>query len=156
MLLGCPSIKTRVGEDAEEADTVRGTNGVVKGIAVKGRMITENSLRPHERRDVGTLPGLAVCLLLGRWGPGPLSLLPPKKYHTALSRQFRYTGARAKHELGDDKSTNRETHGGMHADALMGIKALATAAPTRHPWVPCKASNTEAETLLSLPPPVCS
>jgi hypothetical protein len=49
--------KTARGVKAEEADTVRGRNGVAKGIAVQGRMITENSLRPHERQHVGTLPG---------------------------------------------------------------------------------------------------
>jgi hypothetical protein len=56
---GWESTKTAEGEGAEEKDTVRGTNGVVKGIAVKGRMITENSLQPHERQHVGTTPGLA-------------------------------------------------------------------------------------------------
>jgi hypothetical protein len=153
-LLGSRSTKTAKGEEAEEADTVRGTNRVGKGIAVRGRMITENRLRPHEGRDVGTLPGLAVRLLLCRWGPGPLSLLPLKKHHTALSGQLRGTGARAKHELGHDKGTNRETHGAMHAERPHGNTALATAAPTRQPWIPCMASNTKAETLLSLPPPV--
>jgi hypothetical protein len=66
-------------------------------------MITENSLRPHEGQRVGTLPGLAVRLLLCRWGPGPLSLLPPKDAPHRLSRQL-------KHELGHDKGTNRTSH----------------------------------------------
>jgi hypothetical protein len=37
MLLGVASTKTANREEAEEVDTVRGTNGVVKGIAVKGQ-----------------------------------------------------------------------------------------------------------------------
>lgn len=82
VLLGwSPSRKTARGAEGVEeigTATVRGTNGVVKGIAVKGRMITENSLRPHERQHVGTLPGLAVQSATQSLGsPGPLSLLPP-------------------------------------------------------------------------------
>jgi hypothetical protein len=57
-------------------------------------------------------------------GLGPLSLLPLIKQHTALSRQPRDTGARAKHELGDDKGPNRATHGGMHAERSHGQRWL--------------------------------
>ena len=66
---GGPSTKTAMGRDTAEVDagTVRGRNGVVKGIAAHGRMVAEKRLRPHEWANVGTRPGLAVCLLLLRW-----------------------------------------------------------------------------------------
>lgn len=81
----------KLGEEAAEADTVRGRNGVVKGIAVRGRMVAENQVA------IGTslkgkvwvpAPGLAVSAAIA--GARPLSLLPPKQdIHTARLRQPR-------------------------------------------------------------------
>ena len=44
-VLGGRSTKTTRGAEAVSAETGRGSNGVVKGIAVQGRMIVENRTR---------------------------------------------------------------------------------------------------------------
>jgi hypothetical protein len=42
-----------VEEESEAGETVRGRNGVVKGIAVKGRMVAESRRRTDEGREWG-------------------------------------------------------------------------------------------------------
>jgi hypothetical protein len=98
-LLGGVSTKRAEGEDAEEKDTVRGTNGVVKGIAVKGRMITENSLRPHEG---------SMWVPVQDWPPVCFSALGVRD-HCVFCRPRSTTppSQTAKHELGHDKGPNR-------------------------------------------------
>lgn len=95
-----------VEEDtAAGAETVRGSNGVVKGIAVRGRMVAEKQQVAElvEGLRVGTLARMGP-LCYSRWGPRPLRLLPPKqRILTALLRQLRWHRPRAKNDLGDDK-----------------------------------------------------
>ncbi|KAH7085112.1 hypothetical protein BKA63DRAFT_485096 [Paraphoma chrysanthemicola] len=75
----------------------------------------------------------------------------PEQHHTALSRQLRCTGARAKHELGDDKGTNRSRLLVAARDTWRhaarrphGNNALGLHAST---WLPCMGSSTKAETV---------
>lgn len=61
--------RVRLVVEAAEAGTVRGRNGVVKGIAVGGRMVAENRVADlTEGRSVGTLAGIGL-LCYSRWGP---------------------------------------------------------------------------------------
>lgn len=56
-------------EESEAAETVRGRNGVVKGIAVRGRMVAESRRRTDERARVGTLARIDRPLVQSLGGP---------------------------------------------------------------------------------------
>lgn len=72
-------------EESEAAETVRGRNGVVKGIAVRGRMVAESRRRTDERARVGTLAriGRPLAQSLGVRDHSVCVC------HTALLRQLR-------------------------------------------------------------------
>jgi hypothetical protein len=76
-------------EEAEEersaAETDRGRNGVVKGIAVRGRMVAESRRRLTKGERVGTLARIGRPLV-SRWGVRDRSVCD---CHTALLRQLR-------------------------------------------------------------------
>jgi hypothetical protein len=52
---GCSPVWEELEEESEAAETVRGRNGVVKGIAVRGRMVAESRRRLTKGERVGTL-----------------------------------------------------------------------------------------------------
>lgn len=72
-------------EENEAAETVRGRNGVVKGIAVRGRMVAESRRRLTKGERVGTLARIGRPLV-SHWGVRDRSVCV---YHTALLRQLR-------------------------------------------------------------------
>ena len=72
-------------EESEAAETVKGRNGVVKGIAVRGRMVAESRRRLTKSERVGTL---------ARIGRPLTQSLGVREHsvcicHTALLRQLR-------------------------------------------------------------------
>lgn len=72
-------------EESEAAETVRGRNGVVKGIAVRGRMVAESRRRLTKGERVGTLARIGRPLV-SHWGVRDRSVCV---CHTALLRQLR-------------------------------------------------------------------
>jgi hypothetical protein len=86
---GPMSVVSPEEEEAEEersaAETDRGRNGVVKGIAVRGRMVAESRRRLTKGERVGTLARIGRPLV-SRWGVRDRSVCD---CHTALLRQLR-------------------------------------------------------------------
>lgn len=66
---GCSPVWEESEEESEAAETVRGRNGVVKGIAVRGRMVAESRRRLTKGERVGTLARIGRPLSQSLGGP---------------------------------------------------------------------------------------